>query len=471
MNNSFFSEIGWIPESAELVPLGELLETVIDHRGKTPKKLGGDWEKEGIPAISAKNVHNGVLTNKDDIRCVSKSIYKKWMKEDVKRGDILLASEGATMGEYLYWDYDYPIVLSQRLFCLRADNKRLNSKYLYAFIRSESFQKQLSGRATGTSVFGVRQSTLLEILVPIIDYKSQEFIGNTIYQLEKKIDLNRQMNQTLEAMAQCLFNSWFVDFDPVVDNALQVGNEIPEELQARAEKRKGLSDSKKLLSTNPNLAAQFPASFVFNKTLGKWIPEEWEVKSFGDEFNITMGQSPPGTSYNEDGIGKPFFQGKTDFGFRFPINRIYCTDPKREARKNDTLISVRAPVGNANLASSDCIIGRGLCAVRHASNSISFTYYSVLQLKEVFDVFEGEGTVFGSINQTSLKGIPLIKIPNRIIESFEKAAGKLDQKIETNTNQTETLTQLRDRLLPELISGRVRVKDSKSTAINFLNDR
>jgi len=458
--SSFFSEIGWIPESAELVPLGELLEIIIDHRGKTPKKLGGDWIDEGIPAISAKNVHNGVLTNRDDIRYVSKSIYKKWMKEDVKRGDIFLASEGATMGEYLYWDFDFPVVLSQRLFCLRADNIRLNSKYLYAFIRSENFQKQLSGRSTGTSVLGVRQSTLLEILVPIIDYKSQEFIGNTIYQLEKRIELNRQMNQTLEAMAQALFKSWFVNFDPVMDNALAAGAEIPADLQAMAEKRRvivsGAKQSHRLIDTNPELAAKFPSSFVFNEMLGRWIPDGWEVSIFGEEFNITMGQSPPGISYNENGVGKPFFQGKTDFGFRFPTNRIYCTDPKREAKKNDTLISVRAPVGNANLANSDCVIGRGLSAVRHKSNSISYTYYSVMALREVFDVFEGEGTVFGSINQSSLKNIQVIKPSKSTMEIFDQFVSKWDNKIELNSGQIESLTELRDRLLPELISGKVR---------------
>src|SRR5690606_23644983 len=114
-------------------------------------------------------------------------------------------------------------------------------------------------------------------------------------------------------------------------------------------------------------------------------------------------------------------------------------EPKRTAKKNDTLISVRAPVGNANLAFSDCSIGRGIAAIRHKSKSISFTYYSVLQLKEVFDVFEGEGTVFGSINQTDLKNISVIKSDPQIIEKYDFIAKSYDQKIEINENQISSL--------------------------------
>jgi len=111
-----FEEIGKLSTDAMLKELGDCIELIIDHRGKTPKKLGGDWVMDGIKAISAKNVHAGKLTNQDGIRYVTNHIYKKWMKEDVRKGDCLIASEGATLGEHLYWDFDFPIVLSQRLF-------------------------------------------------------------------------------------------------------------------------------------------------------------------------------------------------------------------------------------------------------------------------------------------------------------------------------------------------------------------
>lgn len=170
-----------------------------------------------------------------------------------------------------------------------------------------------------------------------------------------------------------------------------------------------------------------------------------------------MGQSPPGTTYNEEGDGLPFFQGKTDFGFRFPKRRIYCSAPTRFADVGDTLVSVRAPVGNINMAVERCCVGRGVAAIRHKSGSRSFTYYAMESLKPAFDQFEAEGTVFGSINKKDFHAISVIAAPPSVIKEFEKAAYPLDQAIENNEQQSATLAALRDGLLPKLMSGEVRV--------------
>ena len=246
-------------------------------------------------------------------------------------------------------------------------------------------------------------------------------------------------------------------FDPVIDNALTAGNPIPEPLKARAENRKRLGDQRKPLPQE--IQELFPSRFVFTEELG-WIPEGWEVSTVGEEFFVTMGQSPPGSSYNEEGIGMPFFQGRADFSFRYPSNRVYCTSPKRLASKDDTLVSVRAPVGEINMAAEDCCIGRGVSATRHKTGSRSFTYYAMLQLKENFKVFEAEGTVFGSINQKDFKAIPHLRVSRGLIQAFEEKAGCLDKKIAVNTRKINTLTNLRDTLLPKLISGQLRLPDS-----------
>ena len=112
------------------------------------------------------------------------------------------------------------------------------------------------------------------------------------------------------------------------------------------------------------------------------LPEGWEKGTVGEYFNLTMGQSPPGITYNDIGEGLPFFQGRTDFGFRFPENRKYCSAPARIAEPNDTLISVRAPVGDINMAFEKCCIGRGVAVLRHKSKSRSFTYYSAWSIQE-----------------------------------------------------------------------------------------
>lgn len=205
------TEIGKLPIDAELIELDKCLGLIIDHRGKTPKKLGGDWVDNGVRAISAKNVHGGKLTNKEDIRYVTFDIYKCWMKDDLAKGDCLLASEGATLGEHLYWDYDFPVVLSQRLFCIRTNPLKLDPKYFYAFVTSNYFQNQIHGRASGTSVFGLRQTEVRKMLISLIPLERQKVIGEIHYNLNKKIDLLYRQNATLEKMAEALFMNCFIE--------------------------------------------------------------------------------------------------------------------------------------------------------------------------------------------------------------------------------------------------------------------
>ncbi|WPD23622.1 MAG: restriction endonuclease subunit S [Candidatus Electrothrix scaldis] len=276
--------------------------------------------------------------------------------------------------------------------------------------------------------------------------------------LRRAIKLNRQMNATLEAMAQALFKSWFVDFDPVIDKALAAGNPIPEPLRKKVEARQALGDKRKPLPAD--VAQYFSDRFVFSEEMG-WVPEGWKESSVGQEFNITMGQSPPGSTYNEDGEGIPFFQGRTDFGFRYPANRIYCTAPKRFAAKGDSLVSVRAPVGDVNIAASDCCIGRGLSALRHKSGSQSFTYYSMLQLREYFNVYEAEGTVFGSINQKDFKLLPQVRVLSELVREFDMYGGYIDRKIGINNKNIIQLEAVRDTLLPKLLSGQLRIPDAE----------
>jgi type I restriction enzyme S subunit len=265
----------------------------------------------------------------------------------------------------------------------------------------------------------------------------QRAIAHILGTLDDKIELNRRMSETLEAMAWALFKSWFVDFDPV---------------RAKAEGR------------NPGLpqplADLFPARLV-DSELGE-IPEAWEVGCVSDAFDLTMGQSPPGKTYNEAGDGFPFFQGRADFGFRFPNRRVYCTAPTRHASAGDTLISVRAPVGDINMASEDCAIGRGVAAARHKSGSRSYTLQFMRGLEDVFGRFEAEGTVFGSIGKKDFHAIPCTIPPGAVVSAFERLCSVLDSRIETDERESRTLAALRDTLLPKLISGELRVEDAKT---------
>jgi type I restriction enzyme S subunit len=249
-----------------------------------------------------------------------------------------------------------------------------------------------------------------------------------------KIELNRKMNATLEAMARALFRDWFVDFGPT---------------------RAKMAGRPPYLS--PDLWPLFPARLDAD---GK--PEGWEVRPLVDCFDLLMGQSPPGDTYNDNGEGLPFFQGRTDFGFRYPENRKYCSAPTRVAEKGDTLVSVRAPVGDINLAAERCCIGRGVAAIRHKAGKKSFTYYTAWSLQEELRQYESTGTVFGAINKKQFEKLPTIDPGPKVIEAFEEIASALDSRIDNNERESRTLAQTRDLLLPRLMSGEVRVAGAEA---------
>ena len=261
----------------------------------------------------------------------------------------------------------------------------------------------------------------------------QKAIAAVLGALDDKIELNRRMNATLEAMARALFQSWFVDFDPV----------------------RAKLDGRQPTGLDPATAALFPNEFE-DSELGP-IPKGWRAGTVVEDFNLTMGQSPPGDSYNEEGRGIPLYQGKTDFGFRFPTRRIFCTAPTRFAKASDTLVSVRAPVGDINMANEECCVGRGVAAVRHKTGATSFTYYSMANLYPDFARFEAEGTVFGSINKQSFESLPFVITPPEVIAAYERRAAPLDDEIRILEDQSRTLATVRDTLLPELLSGELRI--------------
>ena len=181
--------------------------------------------------------------------------------------------------------------------------------------------------------------------------------------------------------------------------------------------------------------------------------------TLSDIAKITMGQSPSGSSYNEESVGEIFYQGRAEFGFRFPTRRLFTTEPKRMAEPGDVLLSVRAPVGDLNVAYEKCCIGRGLGAIHSKTGDSSFMLYTMFALKPQLDVFNGEGTVFGSINRNGLSNLP-VNIPSaEEIAKFEATVRPMDNLIRTNYEEICRLQSIRDSLLPKLMSGEIDVSD------------
>lgn len=351
--------------------------------------------------------------------------------------------------------------LGQRQVLLRPKSS-VDGHYLYWALQSPLVHHQISwNEGTGTTVSNVRIPVLKALEIPRRG-THEPLISNILNSIAKKIQLNDSINQTLEQMAQAIFKSWFVDFEPVKAKiaALAAGGSEDDALLAAmtAVSGKTAVDLARMQRESPEQYAElrataelFPSSMQ-DSELGE-IPVGWSPSTVGHEFDVTMGQSPPGDTYNEEGNGVPFFQGRRDFGERFPSNRVYCSAPKRMANEGDTLLSVRAPVGDTNIARFNCCIGRGLAAIRHKSNCSSFTYYSIIYLGQKLSSYDSEGTVFGSINQKNLKALPVLAPPKIVLKYFSNIVKRLDESIKTNSEQALMLAETRDTLLPKLLSG------------------
>lgn len=186
--------------------LGDVLDLVIDHRGKTPKKLGGDFEDSGVPVVSAIHIKGGQIKWDERERFVSFEMYKKWMPQKLQKGDLLLTSE-APLGELALVSNDEPLVLSQRLFALRAKHGVLEGKYLYYFLQSQHGQQILNARSSGTTVTGIRQSELVKIEIPVPSIEDQRRIVGVLGALDDLIQLNISLAASLKAMVEARFQA------------------------------------------------------------------------------------------------------------------------------------------------------------------------------------------------------------------------------------------------------------------------
>jgi len=332
-------------------------------------------------------------------------------KKFSKAGDILFCVRGSTTGRMNWADKEYAI--GRGLAAIRHKNGKEFQPFLKGII--DFYLPYLLTEATGSTFPNVSSQQLSSLVIEVPSLPTQRRIADILSALDEKIELNRQTNATLEAIAQSIFREWFVDF-----NFPNVTGEMVENDQGM-------------------------------------IPQGWQVGKLGGIVDINMGQSPSGESYNQNGDGIIFFQGKAEFGFRFPTIDKYTTEPKKFAKPFDTLLSVRAPVGSINMASEKCCIGRGLAAISGKNNVWSFTFYLLKSLEEHFNSYEGTGTVFGSINKKELENITVVIPPQEAISEFERIVNPIDIAIFNNEQQTATLASLRDTLLRKLMSGEIEV--------------
>lgn len=381
--------------------------------GGTPSTTNPDFWGEEIPWVTPRDLAS---TDERFISCGERNITKKGLQNSSARllpaGTVLLTTR-APIG-YLRIALN-PICTNQGFKSLIPKADIADNQFLFYLLKNNV--EYLKSVGVGTTFAEISGSALRQIEFQFPPLPTQRRIAEILSALDDKIELNRQTNATLEAIAQAIFKEWFVDFN------------------------------------YPGATGEMVES-----ELGP-IPRGWRVGKLGEVCRVTMGQSPPGESYNEDGIGTPFFQGRADFDFRFPRKRVFTTDPRRFAHKFDTLVSVRAPVGDMNIAAEDCCIGRGLAAVIERNGCYSFTYYFLKALTEQLKGFEDNGTVFGSINKNDFESLTCIIPTLEVITSFEENWRAIDNEIFNLEQESRTLASSRDAILPKLVRGEIELRE------------
>lgn len=419
----------------------ELCTLIVDCVNKTaPKEVGPTPFK----MIRTTNIKGGRLDT-DNCNFVSEETFIKWTRRaKLEPKDILLTRE-APIGEAAQVKCGTGLFLGQRIMQYRPNPREVDPDYLFFTFLSPILKEQFGmHEGSGSTVSHIRVGDCSEFDIPCPTIEEQRRVSAVLRALFDYEEILSEQNTTLEALAQTLFRSWFVNFDPVHAKA---AGQTPE----------GMS---------PELAALFPSEFVESE-LGM-IPKGWSVATVGSEFNLTMGQSPPGSSYNELGQGTLFFQGRTDFGFRFPSNRTYTTEPSRYAKSGNVLLSVRAPVGDINVALDDCCIGRGLAALSSKHDWHSYCLYAIKNLAIAFESFDKEGTIFGSINKADLSAMTLVGPDAALQQQFNKIAAPIDAQITVNEQMIRTFSTIRDELLPRLVSGKLRIEEAEEAVSEVL---
>lgn len=370
-------------------------EFVTDGTHDSPKP-----KENGFKLITSKHL-NRYGIDFTSANFISEEDYKKIINRSyVEQWDILFSMIG-TIGNLYIETNSTTNYACKNVGIFKLGGDEMKSKWLYYYLQSPKALEYVKAVSRGTTQSYVPLGALRKMPVDFFDDTIRDKIVTILWNLDEKIKLNLEINNNLEQQAQAIYQQMFIE------NA----------------------------------------------------SSDWAEGTLSNIADITMGQSPNGSSYNENGNGTIFFQGRAEFGFRFPTVRLYTTEPKRMACVNDTLMSVRAPVGDLNVAHTNCCIGRGLAAIHSKNNHQSFVLYTMFSLKKQLDIFNGEGTVFGSINRNSLNEMPIIIPSSKKLDEFEALIAPMDASIRNNYDEICHLEQLRDSLLPKLMSGELDVSD------------
>ncbi|MFZ2864492.1 MAG: restriction endonuclease subunit S, partial [Ignavibacteriaceae bacterium] len=262
------------------------------------------------------------------------------------------------------------------------------------------------------AVPGLNRNLVHKLSAIIPEPKTQQRIASILSAYDDLIEVNNQRIKLLEQTARELYKEWFVRM------------RFPGYKQAKFK---------------------------------KGVPEGWTTIAISDVVDFKMGQSPKSEFYNEEGIGLPFHQGVGNYGLRFPVHKVFCSVNGRTANEGDVLFSVRAPVGRLNIADRKLIIGRGLAALRHKKGLNSYLFY-LLQNEFSKEDLIGNGSIFNSVGKDELRKFKIFDVGDLAL-NFNNLVKPIDEQLLILIQQNTQLRQIRDRLLPRLVSGKLQLSE------------
>lgn len=437
------------------------LYSVSSGLSKPAKDFG-----EGDPFVSFKDVfYNFFLP--DGLSQLVKSTEKEQEKCSVRRGDVFLTRTSETMedlGMSCVARKDYPKATFNG-FCKRlrpSTELPIHPEYVGYYLRTPQFRNEMLAFSTMSTRASLNNDMIGRLHIQLPPLPEQKAIAHILGTLDDKIELNRRMNATLEAMAQALFKSWFVDFDPVIDNALIVGNPIPDEFAARAEvRRQALANG----TANREAAKLFPAAFQFSEEMG-WIPDGWKKGKITDlaDFNSESWNNkthPDHVNYVDLANTK---NGRINEVFPYDYSEA-PSRARRVLKVDDTIIGTVRP-GNRSFAyiHEGGLTGSTGFAVLRPKLEVYRSYvYLCLTQDDVIDHFAhlADGGAYPAIRPEVVGNLETVTFPQKLMSLFDQKSYPLIEKIGQNQRATDTLTNLRDTLLPKLISGELRILEAE----------
>lgn len=411
------------------VPITDLLETIIDNRGKTVPT-----SEKGIPLIATNCIkHSSIYPTLEKVRYVNEETHTNWFRAHLEPNDILFVNKG-TPGRVCLVPDPVSFCAAQDMMAFRCNDDLIDYKYLFAVLRSDEIQKKIENNHVGLVIPHLRKQDLSSILIPIRDRKEQELIGNFYVSLSEKIEINNRINTELEAMAKTLYDYWFVQFD------------FPD-ANGKPYKTSG-------------------GKMVWNEELKREIPEGWEAGELKDLFNLNPTLSVkkgalssyidmnalPTNGFMTKAVQEKEFSG----GVKFQNGDVIVARITPCLENGKTGLITLLNENEIGFGSTEFIALRGKnmslsCFGAFLSRSELFRKYAVANMLGTSGRKRVEATKIGSFP---------IALPNReLLEKFEKVISPQFKQATINTKENQELTSLRDWLLPMLMNGQVHVGD------------